>query len=321
MSKLAITVFSALLLVSPGVAQTVDKVYLQSGLVLDGYISEQIPGKEITVTTKSGDRTCKWSDIVRTEKIFGENCSGGMAETVTLKSGESIEGRISVQNIGKDLTMETRDGEMRTVSFEDIAEISSDVVGSERQLWEVVPLLDRIILKDSTMVEGFIVTRRIDESVSILQKNRFRPQTYQLSEIVCYQKFRNPAFAGEIQGGVRVVVGGKNIGLAMSDATFDEVRLTLSNTPQIFMEDPVTIEVYALDIEEPVSVYKAKEKFIEEDAETVYVLKMSDKPAAEAVITGRTGEKTVMTVSVKKSGLYFIALDGFGTGIIVELYK
>ena len=118
-----------------------------------------------------------------------------------------------------------------------------------------------------------------------------------------------------------MVVGGKDIGLAMSDTTFDEVRLTLSNTPQIFMEDPVTIEVYALDIEEPVSVYKAKEKFIEEDAETAYVLKMSDKPAAEAVITGRTGEKTVMTVSVKKSGLYFIALDGFGMGIIVELYK
>lgn len=321
MNRLMITVSAVLLTASYGFAQTVDKVYLQSGRVLEGFISEQIPGKEITVSTESGDRTCSWSDIVRTEKVFDGKSPAGIIETVTLKSGEKIAGWILVQNIGKDLTVRMHDGGSRTVPLDSVAVIGSDVAVPGKSVWDEAPLLDRIILSDSTVVEGFIVSRQMGESVSVLKQNRFRPQVYPLEAIVCYQKFINVNFEPETENVISVTVGGRNVDLSATSITFDEVRIVAGGMPQTFPENPVTVEVSGLDIEGPVNVYKVKDEYPEDNAVVAYVFKMSDKPAAEAVVSDRTADKTVLTLGVKKSGYYFIALNGFETGIIVELYK
>ena len=321
MSKLMITVSAVLLTASYSFAQTVDKVYLQSGQILEGYISEQIPGKEITVTTESGARTCNWSDIVRTEKVFDEKAPASITETVTLKSGESITGRILVQNIGKDMTVGMQDGKRRTIPIDSVAVISSEVASAGESVWDKAPLLDRIILKDSTAVEGFIISRQMGESVSILKQNRFKPQTYPLNAIACYQKFKNGNFEPEIVSDVKVTVEGKDVAFLNTSIMFDEVRIAAEDMPQTFSENPMTIEVYGLDIKSPVNVYKVKDEYLEDEVNMAYVFNMSDKPATEAAIVDRTGNKTVLTLEVKKSGYYFVALNDFKAGIIIELYK
>lgn len=321
MSKLMITVSAVLLTASYSFAQTVDKVYLQSGQILEGYISEQIPGKEITVTTESGARTCNWSDIVRTEKVFDEKAPASITETVTLKSGESITGRILVQNIGKDMTVGMQDGKRRTIPIDSVAVISSEVASAGESVWDKAPLLDRIILKDSTAVEGFIISRQMGESVSILKQNRFKPQTYPLNAIACYQKFRNGNFEPEIVSDVKVTVEGKDVAFLNTSIMFDEVRIAAEDMPQTFSENPMTVEVYGLDIKSPVNVYKVKDEYLEDEVNVAYVFNMSDKPATEAAVVDRTGDKTVLTLEVKKSGYYFVALNDFKAGIIIELYK
>lgn len=321
MSKLMITVSAVLLTASYSFAQTVDKVYLQSGQILEGYISEQIPGKEITVTTESGARTCNWSDIVRTEKVFDEKAPASITETVTLKSGESITGRILVQNIGKDMTVGMQDGKRRTIPIDSVAVISSEVASAGESVWDKAPLLDRIILKDSTAVEGFIISRQMGESVSILKQNRFKPQTYPLNVIACYQKFKNGNFEPEIVSDVKVTVEGKDVAFLNTSIMFDEVRIAAEDMPQTFSENPMTVEVYGLDIKSPVNVYKVKDEYLEDEVNVAYVFNMSDKPATEAAVVDRTGTKTVLTLEVKKSGYYFVALNDFKAGIIIELYK
>lgn len=321
MSKLMITVSAVLLTASYSFAQTVDKIYLQSGQILEGYISEQIPGKEITVTTESGARTCNWSDIVRTEKVFDEKAPASITETVTLKSGESITGRILVQNIGKDMTVGMQDGKRRTIPIDSVAVISSEVASSGESVWDKAPLLDRIILKDSTAVEGFIISRQMGESVSILKQNRFKPQTYPLNAIACYQKFRNGNFEPEIVSDVKVTVEGKDVAFLNTSIMFDEVRIAAEDMPQTFSGNPMTVEVYGLDIKGPVNVYKVKDEYLEDEVNVAYVFNMSDKPATEAAVVDRTGTKTVLTLEIKKSGYYFVALNDFKAGIIIELYK
>lgn len=316
-----ITVSAVLLTASYSFAQTVDKVYLQSGQILEGYISEQIPGKEITVTTESGARTCNWSDIVRTEKVFDEKAPASITETVTLKSGESITGRILVQNIGKDMTVGMQDGKRRTIPIDSVAVISSEVASAGESVWDKAPLLDRIILKDSTAVEGFIISRQMGESVSILKQNRFKPQTYPLNAIACYQKFKNGNFEPEIVSDVKVTVEGKDVAFLNTSIMFDEVRIAAEDMPQTFSENPMTVEVYGLDIKSPVNVYKVKDEYLEDEVNVAYVFNMSDKPATEAAVVDRTGGKTVLTLEVKKSGYYFVALNDFKAGIIIELYK
>ena len=321
MSKLMITVSAVLLTASYSFAQTVDKVYLQSGQILEGYISEQIPGKEITVTTESGARTCNGSDIVRTEKVFDEKAPASITETVTLKSGESITGRILVQNIGKDMTVGMQDGKRRTIPIDSVAVISSELASAGESVWDKAPLLDRIILKDSTAVEGFIISRQMGESVSILKQNRFKPQTYPLNAIACYQKFKNGNFEPEIVSDVKVTVEGKDVAFLNTSIMFDEVRIAAEDMPQTFSENPMTVEVYGLDIKGPVNVYKVKDEYLEDEVNVAYVFNMSDKPATEAAVVDRTGDKTVLTLEVKKSGYYFVALNDFKAGIIIELYK
>ncbi len=313
------TVLSALLTVSSGFARTADRIFLQSGQVLEGYISEQKPGREVTVTTENGTRTFKWSDIVKTEKILDGD--GGIVETVSLKSGDIIRGRIVIQNIGKDLVVETSDGERQTVSLDDIAQISSDVADEGMSVWKETPFLDRIILNDSTSVEGFIVSRRMGESVSILGQYRFKPRTYQLSDIACYQKIENGEYEEDLPDDVAITVDGKDVSLAETDIMFDQVRVFASAAPQFYAENPVTVEVRGLDIAGPVSVYRTREEYMEDDVTIAFMFNMSDKPASEASVSEQGGERTVLTVAVKKSGLYYIALGGYGTGIMVELYK
>ena len=316
-----ITVSAVLLTASYSFAQTVDKVYLQSGQILEGYISEQIPGKEITVTTESGARTCNWSDIVRTEKVFDEKAPASITETVMLKSGESITGRILVQNIGKDMTVGMQDGKRRTIPIDSVAVISSEVASAGESVWDKAPLLDRIILKDSTAIEGFIISRQMGESVSILKQNRFKPQTYPLNAIACYQKFKNGNFEPEIVSDVKVTVEGKDVAFLNTSIMFDEVRIAAEGMPQTFSGNPMTVEVYGLDIKSPVNVYKVKDEYLEDEVNVAYVFNMSDKPATEAAVVDRTGNKTVMTLEIKKSGYYFVALNDFKAGIIIELYK
>ena len=320
MKGLTVLASAMMLAACPLPGQTVDRVYLDDGRIFDGFISEQIPGREITVSTPSGDRTLEWKNVVKTEKLGLANVKHGIREVVTLRSGESISGRIAIQNIGKDMVMILPDGTRRTIAQADVDVISSEAVPGDGSVWELAPLLDRLVLTDGRTVEGFIVSRKMGESVSLLQKNRFRAQTYPLSEIERYQKVRNGEAGQKEEDGPGVTYDGKALRIAEADAHYDEVRVDGNGSPLSVAGKICTVEVSGPEPE--VSLYKVKYDYGDgENTDPAYIFSSSDESLSWAVRKSRSGKNTVIELNVKKYGIYYLALDGLDKGVLIEFYR
>ena len=326
MKHLAIIVSAVLMIVSPSFAQVVDRVYLRDGRSFDGFISEQVPGIELTVTTRNGNEVCNWHDVIKTEKISVGSEGKGIIEKITLTSGEVIEGKIIVQDIGNDIVLRLSSGTRRTVPVSEVAIISSEPISKEISLWEQVPLLDRIILKDGTSIEGFIVSRQMNDSVSILQKNRFKPKICHLADIDRYQKIINNDYcfdAGKSSHS-EVKVNGKTVRLAEVCIDVDNVRITSNNIIQATVTEPLVIETSDLETEASVRMYKTKYDYGDDDnnIKPAYVFNALANPVAEAQLERRgDGNFRIQFTDIRKQGVYFIAFNGYESGILVELYK
>lgn len=316
-----LTLCVSVMIFCPLSGQVVERVHMQDGSVYEGFISEQIPGREITVMTENGPVRCKWKDIKRTEKILPENGKTGIRERIGLASGETVTGHIAVQNIGKDIIVKTGN-RTRTIPVSDIVEIKSEAVSRDLPLWEQAPLLDRLVMKDGSVIEGFIVSRKMGESVSIMQKNRFKSTTCTLAEIVKYQKVENSEFKA-VDRGYSISVNGKDAVLADVEAAYDIVRVDISGLVQIPLEeDSFTVEVSDFDVDANVKLFRLKYDDRNGDAGTeAYSFSMSDKPSAESAAGNRSDGGCSITVHVRKQGIYFLCLKGFEKGIVVECYK
>lgn len=246
-------------------AQTTDKVIIKNGSEYDGYISEQIPGKSITVTTESAilfvpsseisnltyrtidvynlperlklwannnrpnDKTLEvaslqigkksytdvvilekgarykilsisddsyqlqWTDVVRTIKPDNRSqIFAGINDVVVLKNGNELTGYVTEQILGFELRIRTLSNEIISVKFPDIASIRSKLVDNEKSLWKHLPLLDKIVLKDGSSVEGFIVSRTMGSNLTIMTREDSTEKVVKLNDIAKYLKLPNP---------------------------------------------------------------------------------------------------------------------------------
>lgn len=248
-------------------AQTTDKVIIKNGSEYDGYISEQIPGKSITVTTerailfvpsseilnltshtidvdnlperlklwasnnRPNDKTLEvgslqigeksytdvvilekgvrykilsisddsyqlqWTDVVRTikpddrQQIFAD-----INDVVVLKNGYEFTGYVTEQILGFELRIRTLSNEIISVKFSDIASIRSKQVDKEKSLWKQLPLLDKIVLNDGSSVEGFIVSRTMGNSLTIITREDSTEKVVKLNDIAKYLKLPNAQY-------------------------------------------------------------------------------------------------------------------------------
>lgn len=212
---LMLAVSSAIFTVS---AQEVDKVRLKDGRCFNGYISKQIPGESVFVTTSDGIVLIPWEDIDRTEKILQENPCSGIREVVALSYGDTLTGRIVDQELGRNILFQLDRGSYMEVNLSDILSIKSEPISDTISIWRQFPLLDRLVLKSGEVVDGVILSREMGKSVTMLFRDSSESKTYALSEIAVYQKIR--------KGG-----GGKEGSLiqnvSLQRDSSDIVRLTL----------------------------------------------------------------------------------------------
>ena len=226
-------------------AQNVEKVEMKEGKSIEWYSSEQRPGEEISVTTENGTEKDMWNNIVKTKKLFRDNSEFGINERINLSTGTVFEGRMSEQNIGRNIIIETANGGHKVIGLDDIVSIDSESVSDSIPLWEQIVFLDRLILRDSTVIDGFIVSRRLGESVSILQQNRFRPDVIPLSEIAVYQKIKNTDYLMN-DDHVTVEINEHAVQLAKCEIVTDIiVKLRHSETPDFLAGSPVSVNVSA----------------------------------------------------------------------------
>lgn len=302
-------------------AQTVEKVYFNDGKSIEGYISEQIPGEEISVTTENGTEKYMWNNIVKTKKLFRDNSDFGIKERITLSSGTVLEGRISEQNIGRNIIIETANGGHKVIGLDDIVSIDSESVSDSIPLWEQIVFLDRLILRDSTVIDGFIVSRRLGESVSILQQNRFKPDVIPLSEIAVYQKIKNTDYLMN-DDHVTVEINEHAVQLAKCEIVDDIiVKIRQSETPELLAGRPVTVNVNDLKINNTVRLYKVAPDTGKktEGFKSGYVFDLTDYPDQE--ICPDPENPAQITFSVKRQGYYFLALKDFEIGVVLEFCK
>mgnify|MGYP001775724309 CR=1 FL=1 len=172
-------------------AQEIEKVYLKDGRCFDGYISKQIPGETVYVTTSQGIAILPWNDICKTEKLQQDESCMGIKELVVLSCGDTLTGRIVEQVLGQSLLLKLDGGPYMGISISDILSIQSEPISDSVSIWEQIPLLDSLVLKDGTAVDGVILSRKMGESVTVLLRDSTETVVCDLSEIAAYYKIQN----------------------------------------------------------------------------------------------------------------------------------
>lgn len=131
-----------------------------------------------------------WSSLKRTRKT---PCDFQVTEEVRLKSGSVIEGVITDQVIGSSLTLKTFKGSYN-VEMSDIASISSRIDAKDKKyLWKRLPLFDCLTMSDGTEYEGYVVSRLLGSSITILLRSNNQEKILPLSNIKVFAKVINPA--------------------------------------------------------------------------------------------------------------------------------
>ena len=130
----------------------------------------------------------KWGDIVKTTKI--QKDASVIVDVVTLKNGKRFKGSITEQIIGVELKIKHDKNSVETVRLSDVLSIHSEVANNS-DLWAKLPLLDKVELKNGSVLIGFISSRMMGSSIMFLTKESAVERSIPLAEIAKYHKLSN----------------------------------------------------------------------------------------------------------------------------------
>ena len=130
----------------------------------------------------------KWGNIVKTTKI--QKDASVIVDVVTLKNGKRFKGSITEQIIGVELKIKHDKNSVETVRLSDVLSIHSEVANNS-DLWAKLPLLDKVELKNGSVLIGFISSRMMGSSIMFLTKESAVERSIPLAEIAKYHKLSN----------------------------------------------------------------------------------------------------------------------------------
>lgn len=265
-----------------------------------------------------------WKDLLKTEKIEVSDKPYGIREIVTLKSGERLVGQIIAQEISKSLTIRTENNLDRTVPASDVLSIMSEPVSEKHTIWQQLPLLDRVVDENGVQIEGFITSRLLGQNINVQARYSNLAQQIKMKNVVKLQKTLNPDFEPFVPDTTKVItinnrkaelvhLALKNESYTTADTLFQkffvntDLNLSMKN-----IEHGKTVSLYKYD-----SLKKSKFKIPSNDSLTV------SKTAAPIYETTYKENDIWQTcdVIVRKPGKYFLAIDGFKSGINLEILE
>ena len=139
--------------------------------------------------------TFKWSDMYRTvKKKRPENLFSGLKEILVLSDNSRVEGQIIEQYPGKDMKIETDDGEILTFKSSNVKQIITEKINEKMDLWAQIPLLDKIQVKgeDSELV-GFISSRTLGKEM-VFEFEGGEKRTIPQNQVIYYAKIPNEKY-------------------------------------------------------------------------------------------------------------------------------
>lgn len=158
----------------------------------DVLILEQGSRYKIMVFTPS-KFDIKWGNIVKTIKI--QNEASAIVDVVTLKSGKRFKGAITEQLIGVELKIKHDKNSVETIRLSDVLSIHSEVANNGGDIWSKLPLLDKVELKNGSVLIGFISSRMMGSSIMFLTKESAVERSIPLVEIAKFHKLSNYSYA------------------------------------------------------------------------------------------------------------------------------
>lgn len=145
-----------------------------------------------------GKYTFRWQDMSRSVKNKRpSNLCSGLKEVLILDDDSRVEGRITEQTPGKDLKIETNNGEIQTYKFTQVKTIQTRRINENHRLWSQIPLLDMVRLKDgATSLVGFISSRTLGKEL-VFEFEDGSQRTIQQNQIASYAKMPNDQYVAE----------------------------------------------------------------------------------------------------------------------------
>ncbi len=151
-----IIVLFAIIIVSISCMTASDHLVLKSGREVTGFISCQIPGKQIIF--QSDDQTLVYdiSDVVRIKKDMRESeLIIGMNDMIETRAGTIFRGQIIVQELGKWIQISTGSG-IQTVQNRDIRRQRKELLNPRYSMFEQAAYIDVVQTDDNREYSGII---------------------------------------------------------------------------------------------------------------------------------------------------------------------
>lgn len=162
-------------------AQEKETLYLKDGSILKGSMVEQEPGKKILfsgdlVKISQGLRMVSedlyeipWGDISYIEKEDRSDLLlSGTKSEIVLKDGKSYVGIIKEMHPGVKIKFKNDSDKIHEFDYSDIKTIKTIEINPDQSIVEQFCYMYRIILKNSEIIDGYIVMQNIGKSLSVI---------------------------------------------------------------------------------------------------------------------------------------------------------
>lgn len=205
--------------------------------------------------------TFKWGDMYRTVKNKRPtNLFSGLKEVLVLKDDSKVEGQIVEQYPGKDLKIETDNGEVLSYKLSQIKRIQTEKLNEKMDLWSQIPLLDIIRLKDeATELVGFISSRTLGKDL-VFEFEDGHERTIQQNQIASYAKRPNDKYVevyDKILNEDEILLNGEPAYFIPLQSQGEYLLLGEVVSAQLTVGDTVCIEARFKDPNTPVTLVKA----------------------------------------------------------------
>ncbi len=145
--------------------------------------------------------TLDWEDIKLSAKRPLSSSSGySFYDKLILEDSTSIEGHYLEKNLRNGIIrFQLKDGTITTIRQTRAKGICHEFSLPETNLWCQIPYIDRVVLKNGSVFEGFIVSQLFGTSVSVQLRGSESVKIAQVTDIASYEKCPNPEYTPSIE--------------------------------------------------------------------------------------------------------------------------
>ena len=312
-----------------------DTVYVQTvSFDYDGVCYEDAllehEDEDSTTILSLNSRTYRipWDNILRTEKIRQDEGPYGFKDVILLISGERIEGTISRQIPGGELTFVDDSGEERTFSIDDIMSIRSESTAKDHSVWDQAILLDCIETDDGLTDEGFIESRILGRKIILRSKSDDSVKEYDLGKIVKFRKILNTSYAEEYDAPANetmpfIKINGDVVSAQNTVKSEQVLYVVDSGMTEVAVGTEVIVEIMDVECDNRVSLFPMKmRKYKVRDHSDYFGYEYPSYNEADVPLSYIPGRKSMdgmltFKFTIDSKGFYFLALTA-GRGLAIK---